>query len=294
MCSKMTSKLQFLAPFLILTCSAAVWFGVTTWGDRQLVPLGTGWGSRFIIQAEPSSTVVALAFGTLLLLVLLVLYTHRKRAAVTILSVILGQATVFIWIRSFAATEHIELAFATHDTQRIFTDGYQVAWRSGAFVFEHYSESESCDDPNLLTSRPAVRLLWVKNIHKGFLITYPMSREDVTKTPNWLRYLGVDLSYRTPINSSVYTLHKSSLVVPIWLVLLALLAAPAMWLIKKLKALAANRRSIDMYCEHCNYDLRATPDASGALLDKCPECGTPTATRKPTASTATPPIPPAN
>jgi hypothetical protein len=32
-----------------------------------------------------------------------------------------------------------------------------------------------------------------------------------------------------------------------------------------------NRR----FCRKCGYDLRATPDASGPLFDKCPECGVP-------------------
>jgi len=26
-------------------------------------------------------------------------------------------------------------------------------------------------------------------------------------------------------------------------------------------------------CPHCHYDLRATPDANGSLLEICPECG---------------------
>ena len=36
--------------------------------------------------------------------------------------------------------------------------------------------------------------------------------------------------------------------------------------------LAARRLSAGR-CPVCSYDLRATPNAGGALLDRCPECG---------------------
>ena len=35
----------------------------------------------------------------------------------------------------------------------------------------------------------------------------------------------------------------------------------------------ADRRRAQSLCLGCGYDLRATPEQGGALLDRCPECG---------------------
>ena len=62
------------------------------------------------------------------------------------------------------------------------------------------------------------------------------------------------------------------LAVPYWFLGLVALAIPVLWTVRHRRANARRRRNL---CPTCGYDLRATPQAGGALLDRCPECGTP-------------------
>jgi hypothetical protein len=59
-------------------------------------------------------------------------------------------------------------------------------------------------------------------------------------------------------------------VVSDWAIAMLLALAPAIWLLRALKPRPHG------HCRHCGYDLRATPQQGGALLHRCPECGTET------------------
>jgi hypothetical protein len=70
---------------------------------------------------------------------------------------------------------------------------------------------------------------------------------------------------------------KLELQFPGWLsvILGGLLLTPrarALWLASRRRSRRAAGR-----CAHCSYDLRATPDADGPILARCPECGRETA-----------------
>ncbi len=58
--------------------------------------------------------------------------------------------------------------------------------------------------------------------------------------------------------------------VPYWALLLLAALAPALWVRSWLKV---RRREVSGLCPRCGYDLRAAPEAIGALLPRCPECG---------------------
>jgi hypothetical protein len=59
--------------------------------------------------------------------------------------------------------------------------------------------------------------------------------------------------------------------IPFWAVIVATLILPLSALRRRLR----DRRLIRQgRCRACGYDLRATPQEGGALLPRCPECGT--------------------
>lgn len=58
------------------------------------------------------------------------------------------------------------------------------------------------------------------------------------------------------------------LVIPCWAAALATATLP-LWAVFR----RSRRRNRPGLCRSCGYDLRATPQAGGALLDRCPECG---------------------
>ena len=65
--------------------------------------------------------------------------------------------------------------------------------------------------------------------------------------------------------------------VPFWSLALLAGALPLAWATSRgLAHLRGRRRLRRGLCPTCAYDLRATPDQTGTLLDRCPECGRPT------------------
>ncbi len=84
---------------------------------------------------------------------------------------------------------------------------------------------------------------------------YPQSRS--------AHFLGFGFAHlRNPLRADSY-------VVPHWFFALLFAALPAVRLRSILRTRRQNRRNRAGLCQHCGYDLRATPQGG-----RCPECGT--------------------
>jgi hypothetical protein len=64
---------------------------------------------------------------------------------------------------------------------------------------------------------------------------------------------------------------------PVWLLIALCAVAPSMW-IRRYRQHRRRKRDPQL-CPHCGYDRRATAQAAGPLLPRCPECGHPTDAR---------------
>ena len=87
------------------------------------------------------------------------------------------------------------------------------------------------------------------------------------------------LSKESWLGFSVRSLHPSGrtggwdlirIIIPLWFPMALSLVLPLCWLRRWRRQARRKRMGL---CFHCGYDIRATPDATGPRLPRCPECG---------------------
>jgi len=259
----------------------------------------TQMGSAIDTRGSCAVTQSAMIFGVITVLIVLqplIWWRGRLGYAATICGVL-----VFLcgwsWIRTLNGCDICGYGWRAIDDDRSI--GGSIGFSSGGggcrlakSASKHMRGKASETLFQQLVSAPNPILGWSRNASLNYPLVYSGRPKDVPK-PWWERWgfqlvigrgaTGFDPNDPVPLTWSI--------AVPHWFLASLFSIVPAIWL---RKTWMRRRRRKTGHCLHCNYDLRATPEGSGALLDKCPECGTPTAGRKPTASTATPPISPAD
>lgn len=101
--------------------------------------------------------------------------------------------------------------------------------------------------------------------------------------PGWKysRFIFTPPTFPTKLGFGWFNMSTESRRFPIrWIMIPHWGAATILWIVPIISGIFAFRRFLRRRalaragkCRGCGYDLRATPDAQGPLVDRCPECG---------------------
>jgi hypothetical protein len=82
---------------------------------------------------------------------------------------------------------------------------------------------------------------------------------------------GFEFRHDLPVAGSIIQRHRLLFRCPYWFGLAVGLLPPTLATRNWRRPHHRRKRGL---CVHCGYDLRATPQEGGVLLERCPECGT--------------------
>ncbi len=181
-----------------------------------------------------------------------------------VVSLVLCLATAALWIRSeFRGDEVQYSSFGSAGTSQSI-DG--VGYARGLFVYAHAFYQ---------ARRKPVPRMWGPGWHVFSAVPGGFHAREIRAHGFYFLGFGyAALSWTFNAGTGPVTLTRKDrlLCVPVWFVMLLLALAPVRWLVLKRREIRNRPRHL---CANCGYDLRATPDAGGPLLERCPECGTP-------------------
>jgi hypothetical protein len=167
---------------------------------------------------------------------------------------VLSVATAVMWVRSFYVGDWLdfEQRSSTAYTIRFIRLGTGPPGRLSVVIYWY---GLSRNDYLRRTSGPA------QPHHDAHVPSLGLTGE-----ARWDR-ADFDLHYEKWVTTAATTAAQFQLSCPHWLIVGFTLALPTYRLILWRKRTARGR------CPICGYDLRATPQEGGALLNRCPECG---------------------
>lgn len=187
-------------------------------------------------------------------------------ALASILSLLLGAATLLLWARSHGTNDGFDQI--GRDRSR------SLCSASGRIMYFERDDSAMTASgfwPPGETMPPPWRYEAVSDPAR------PNAGDET-----WLNRLGIAIEWReqVPITDAFSTrpifATNTRVILPHWLLALAFALLPALWLTMTIRRRAARSRAAHGRCVACGYDLRAGHD-------RCPECGT---TTNPTSQAA--------
>ena len=173
----------------------------------------------------------------------LAIIRRRLFACLTILSLVLCLATVALWVRSYWRSDTLLRYSSAAQSAQAFGMGSNLGELA---LFAHHNPGPWKQGWNFLPRHSSA-----DETIASFARKFPQGR-----SAHFLGFGFVQLS--NPFRLDAY-------VAPHWFFALLFAALPAVRLRSILRTRRLNRVGL---CQHCGYDLRATPQGG-----RCPECG---------------------
>jgi hypothetical protein len=223
----------------------------------------------------PSSTMLALAAGAVVAPLVIACATRRAMGFLAGVSLVLLVSFAAAWVRSHLAADGIAL----HSFEELADGPWESQWslvsQGGGTVLVHYRW-------RIPQARARSRQGWrwigwdgcIEFQAGAATPGYPLSRGVGAATQPLTRRLGFALGTRTRwYGGSLPAGILVPLALPYWFLCLIAAPLPLAWTIRHRRRRRVVRRALAGQCVGCGYDLRATPDPTGARLAVCPECG---------------------
>jgi predicted RNA-binding Zn-ribbon protein involved in translation (DUF1610 family) len=180
--------------------------------------------------------------------------------AATVLSLLLGVATVVLWVRGRSIGDTFALRRTTGSAVRATT--FAQLWSSGGGLRLMIGgmRVDWGASPPVLPPEPR----FAHGSYDPGPVPYPIDRSgsgSTARVGGGFEWFGTDTM---GTNTGAWA---RSVTLPAWAAEILLAAAPTFGILRIWRAAIARRRRNENLCPACGYDLRATPE-------RCPECGT--------------------
>jgi len=201
--------------------------------------------------------------------------SRRVLGFLAVASLIFGVGVGTLWIRSHLSYDTPLLVRITGPTANLKVDFWGVISKDGGIVLERFqSQSNRWIAMARWSLLPPGRdqALWLRV--SSAVSGYATDELAFSTTPAPLRHLGFGAAIRPDRYVTLETFEVPfALGVPYWFLCLLAAPLPLIWTLRQRRRRRLARRLAAGACANCGYDLRATPDAAGARLATCPECG---------------------